>query len=95
MLLVVIVWYFLQLVMVLTRQFDSFLWASQVVLVVKNHLRKQETKEMQVGSLGWEDPLEEAMATHSSIFAWRIPVDRGAWWATAHEVTNSRTWLSN
>ena len=73
MLLVVIVWYFLQLVMVLTRQFDSFLWASQVVLVVKNHLRKQETKEMQVGSLGWEDPLEEAMATHSSIFAWRIP----------------------
>ena len=28
---------------------------------------------MQVGSLGWEDPLEEEMATHSSILAWRIP----------------------
>ena len=33
----------------------------------------QETQEMQVQSLGGEDPLEEEMATHSSIFAWRIP----------------------
>ena len=33
----------------------------------------QETKEMQVRSLGWEDPLEEGMATHFSVFAWRIP----------------------
>ena len=33
----------------------------------------QETQEMQVGSLGEEDPLEEEMATHSSILAWRIP----------------------
>jgi len=31
-----------------------------------------------VRSLGWEDPLEEGMATHSSILAWRIPMDRGA-----------------
>ena len=31
---------------------------------------------------GWEDPLEEVMATHSSILAWRIPVNRRAWWAT-------------
>ena len=31
--------------------------------------------------------LEEGMATHSSILAWRIPVDRGAWWATVHGVT--------
>ena len=30
-------------------------------------------QEMWVGSLGWEDPLEEGMATHSSILAWRIP----------------------
>jgi len=36
-----------------------------------------------VGDLGWEDPLEEGIATHSSILAWRIPMDRGAWWATA------------
>ena len=39
-------------------------------------------KEMQVGSLGWEDALEKGMATHSNILAWRIPMDRGAWWAT-------------
>ena len=36
--------------------------------------------ETQVQALGGEDPLEEGMATHSSIFAWRIPMDRGAWW---------------
>ena len=33
----------------------------------------QETQEIQIQSLGWEDPLEEEMATHSSILAWRIP----------------------
>ena len=32
----------------------------------------QETRELQVQSLGWEDPLEEEMATHSSILAWEI-----------------------
>ena len=34
--------------------------------------------------LGWEDPLEEGMATHSSILAWTIPMNREAWWATAY-----------
>ena len=45
---------------------------------------------------GWEDPLEEGMATHSSVLAWRIPMDRGAWWATVHGVTKSdmTEWLS-
>ena len=38
------------------------------------------------GDLGWEDPLQEGMATHSSILAWRIPMNRGAWWATVHGV---------
>ena len=33
----------------------------------------QETQEMRVGALSWEDPLEEEMATHSSILAWKIP----------------------
>ena len=33
----------------------------------------QETQNMRVRFLGWEDPLEEGMATHSSVFAWRIP----------------------
>ena len=44
-----------------------------------------------VQSLGWEDPLEESRAIHSSILAWRIPMDRGAWQATVHGVTESDT----
>ena len=47
---------------------------------VKKQPVMQETQETQFQSLGQEDPLEEAMATHSSILAWRIPMDRGAWW---------------
>jgi len=42
---------------------------------------------MHVQSLGQEDPLEEGMATHSSLLAWRILMDRGAWQATVHRVT--------
>ena len=41
--------------------------------MVKNLPAMQEIQEMQVQSLGWEDPLEEEMTTHSSILAWRIP----------------------
>ena len=41
--------------------------------VVKNPPVMQESQETQVRSLGWEDPLKEEMATHSSILAWRIP----------------------
>jgi len=48
-----------------------------------------------VQSLGREDPLEEGMETHSSILAWRIPMDIGAWRAAVHGVTKSWTWLSN
>ena len=44
------------------------------------------TQEIWVQSLGWENPLEEGMVTHSSILAWRIPTDRGTWWATVHGV---------
>ena len=40
-------------------------------------------------SLGWEDPLEEGMATHTSILTWRVPMDRGAWQATVHGVAKS------
>ena len=58
-----------------------------MALAVKNLLPKQETEEMQVQSLSWEDPLEEGMATHSSILAWRIPKDREAWRATVHGVS--------
>ena len=48
-------------------------------------------QETWVPSLGWEYLLEEGMATHSSILAWRIPMDRGAWWATVHGVTKSES----
>ena len=51
--------------------------------------------ETWVQSLGWEDPLEEDIATHSSVLAWRIPTDSGAWWATVLGVTKSRTRLSD
>ena len=55
---------------------------------VKNPPVMQET---QVPSLGWEDPLEEGMATHSSILAWRIPIDREAWQSTVHRIAKSQT----
>ena len=51
-------------------------WASLVAQMVKN---PPTTWETWVQSLGWKDPLEEGMATHSNILAWRIPMDRGAW----------------
>ena len=53
------------------------------------------TWDTRVQSLGREDPLKKGMATHSSIVAWRIPIDREAWWTTAHMVTMSWTQLSN
>ena len=52
-------------------------------------------KETWVRSLGWEDTLEEGMATYSSILAWRIAMDRGVWWAKVHVVTKSQTRLSD
>ena len=48
-------------------------WASLTSQWVKTSPAMQEMEEIRVGSLGWEDPLEEEMATHSSILAWRIP----------------------
>ena len=44
---------------------------------------------------GLEDSLEEGMATHSSVLAWKIPMDRGAWWATVHGAAKSWTRLSD
>ena len=70
----------------------QYSWVSLVAQMVKNLLAMQET---QVQSLGWEDPLEEEMATHSSILAWRIPMDRGAWQATVYGVAKNRTRLSD
>ena len=53
--------------------FVSYAWASQVAQLVENPPTMLEMQERRVRSLGWEDPLEEGMATHSSILAWRIP----------------------
>ena len=62
------------------------------LLLVKNAPAMWETW---VRSLGWEDPLEEGMETHSSILAWRIPMDSGAWWAAVHGVVKSWTRLND
>ena len=66
----------------------QYSWASLVAQMVKNLPAMRDTW---IQILGWEDPLEEGMATHSSILAWRIPMDRGAWWATDHGVANRQT----
>ena len=62
-------------------------WAPLMAQTILNPPVKQETW---VRSLGWEDPLEEGMGTHSSVLTWRIPMDRGAWWATVHGVAKSQ-----
>ena len=51
-------------------------------------------QETWVRSRGWEDPLEEGMATHTSIPAWRIPWTRGAWQTTVHRVAKNQTQVS-
>ena len=68
--------------------------ASQVVLVERTHLPVQETEEMWIQPLGREDTLEEGMATHSSVLAWRIPwTEETGWPATVHGVAQSQTQL--
>ena len=64
----------------------QYSWDSLGAQMVKNPPAMQEAWVL---SLGWEDPLEEGMATHPSIIAWRIPMDRGAWWAPVCRVTES------
>ena len=61
---------------------------SLVAQLVKNLPAMQETWVL---TLGWENTLEEGMATYSSILAWRIPMDRGAWRARVHGVAKSWT----
>ena len=61
--------------------------ASLEAQMVKNPSLMWETR---VQSLGWKDALEDGMATHSRILAWRIPMDGGAWWATVHRVSKSQ-----
>ena len=64
---------------------------------VKNLLAVQESQEVQVWSLGQEDPLEEGMSTHSSILAWRLPWTEEPVGYIAYGVAKSQTqlkWLS-
>ena len=61
---------------------------------IKNPPAMQELQETQIQSLSQEAPLEEGMATHSSILAWRI-LYRVAWWATVHAVPKSQMCLSD
>ena len=78
-----LVWFF---------QSPAPIWASLMAQMVKNPPAMQETW---VRSLGREDSLEEGMVTHSSILAWRIPMDKRAWLATVHGVAKSGTWLND
>jgi len=66
----------------------QYSWASLVAQMVKNLPAMQGTciRSLGVGKI----PLEEGMATHSSVFAWRIPMDRRAWQATGHGVAKNR-----
>ena len=81
----------------------QYSWASLVAQLVKN---LPSVREACVWSLGWEDPLEESIATHSSIFAWRIPWTepcgiQSMWlqrvrhdWVTKHIVILICFWIS-
>ena len=72
-------------------------WILAVVFKKKNAKESawKPGEETWVLPLGWEDPLEEGMATHSRILAWRIRMDRGACRATVHRVAKSQTQLSD
>ena len=69
----------------------NFFLLSLVAQTVRN---LSEVQEAQVWSLDQEGPLEEGLATHSSILTWRIPW-RGAWWIAVHGVAKSRTQLGD
>ena len=54
---------------------------------------RRHKRETQIQTMGGEDSLEEGMAVYSSILAWRIPMEKGAWWTTVHSVAKSQTLL--
>ena len=51
----------------------------------------QKMQKTWLRSLGQEDPLEEGMTAHPSVIAWKPPMDRTAWWATVHAISESDT----
>ena len=64
----------------------------QVFLIKNRPANAGDVRDMRSIS-GQEDPLEEGMATHSSILVWRVPMNRGAWWAIVHRVAKRQTHL--
>ena len=73
------------------RQICTFLTS----LVTQTVKRLPTIWDTQAQSLGREDPLEEGMTAHPSVLAWKLPMDRGAWWAAVRGVAKSRTRLSD
>ena len=68
------------------------IWLTRMAFLAAQTVRNPPAmRETWVESLGWENPLEEGMATHSRILAWRIPMDRGGWQTTVYVVTKSQT----
>ena len=63
----------------------QYSWASVMAQMVKYTCKAGDLGSVQ----GWKDPLEEGMAIHYRILAWRIPMGRKSWWATVHGVTKS------
>ena len=80
-------------VAILWNRWNRGTYLKYFFLVAQTMKNLPAMRETWVWSLGWEDPLEKGMATHSSILAWRISMDRGAWWATVHGATKSQTRL--
>ena len=72
----------------------SVSYATSLVAQTVKNIPLPAVQKTWVQSLGWEDPLEKGMAPHSSILAWRIPMDRGPWRASPWE-SQSRAWLSD
>ena len=71
------------------------MWASRVAQRLRIHLPMQETQEMQVQSLGWEDPLKKEKATYSSILAWEIPWTEDTGRLQSMRSKKSQAYLSN
>ena len=77
---------------------ETVKWFSKVAVSFPGGSNGKESPavwETWVESVGWEDPLEEGMATHSSILAWRIPMVRGAWRAAvavSFYIQQTRVW---
>ena len=69
----------------------QYSWSCLVAQMVKNPPAMWENW---LQSVGWEDLLEESMATHLQYSCWKIPMDWGAWWATVYEFTVTHDWVT-